>query len=298
MPIRLAENFRALFYAPFYAAHALGLYAKEGVDVELVGSSVPGDGVSALLDDTIDLTWGGPMRVMKAHEVQPNSPLVCFCEVVARDPFFLVGRHRGSEFQLRDLASLRFAAVSEVPTPWMCLQNDLREHGIDPARLARAPDQSMNANLEALCKGELDVVQLFEPYASMAVELGAGDILYVASTRGPTVYTTFIATKSGIARHRDAFASLTRAIQHMQDWLIAHGPEELAEIVAPFYRDIPRTILVSSLRRYGQAGIWARVPEVSRQGFTRLGECLVSGRFISRMPSYEECVAQTLSQSY
>jgi NitT/TauT family transport system substrate-binding protein len=235
---------------------------------------------------------------MKAHEVQPNSPLVCFCEVVARDPFFLVGRHRGSEFQLRDLASLRFAAVSEVPTPWMCLQNDLREHGIDPARLARAPDQSMNANLEALCKGELDVVQLFEPYASMAVELGAGDILYAASTRGPTVYTTFIATKSGIARHRDAFASLTRAIQHMQDWLIAHGPEELAEIVAPFYRDIPRTILVSSLRRYGQAGIWARVPEVSRQGFTRLGECLVSGRFISRMPSYEECVAQTLDRGY
>jgi NitT/TauT family transport system substrate-binding protein len=298
MPIRLAENFRALFYAPFYAAQALGLYAKEGVNVELVSSSVPGDGVSALLDDTIDLTWGGPMRVMKAHDAQPNSPLVCFCEVVARDPFFLVGRHRGSEFQLRDLASLRFAAVSEVPTPWMCLQNDLREHGIDPSRLARAPDQPMNTNLEALCKGQLDVVQLFEPYASMAVELGAGDILYAASTRGPTVYTTFIATKSGIARHRDAFASLTRAIQHMQDWLIAHGPEELAEIVAPFYRDIPRTILVSSLRRYGQAGIWARVPEVSRQGFTRLGECLVSGRFISRMPSYEECVAQTLDRSY
>jgi NMT1/THI5 like protein len=58
MPIRLAENFRAVFYAPFYAAQALGLYAEEGVDVELVNSSVPGDGVSALLNDTIDITWG------------------------------------------------------------------------------------------------------------------------------------------------------------------------------------------------------------------------------------------------
>jgi NitT/TauT family transport system substrate-binding protein len=116
MPIRLAENFRAVFYAPFYAAQVLGLYASEGVDLELVSSSVPGDGVSALLNNTIDITWGGPMRVMKAHDLQPSSPLVCFCEVVARDPFFLVGRHRPSEFQLRDLASLRFAAVSEVPT--------------------------------------------------------------------------------------------------------------------------------------------------------------------------------------
>jgi NitT/TauT family transport system substrate-binding protein len=261
------------------------------VDLELVSSSVPGDGVSALLNDTIDITWGGPMRVMKAHDLQPSSPLVCFCEVVARDPFFLVGRHRPSEFQLRDLASLRFAAVSEVPTPWMCLQHDLREHGIDPSRLARAPDQSMNANFEALCKGQLDVVQLFERYASMAVASGAGDILYAASTRGPTVYTTFIATKSAVARHRDAFAAVSRAIEHMQGWLVAHGAEELAEITAPFYRDIPRPILVSSLRRYADAGIWARTPEVSREGFRRLGECLASGGFVSRMPSYEDCVA-------
>ena len=35
MPIVLTENFRALFYAPFYAAHAIGAYAAEGVDVTL-----------------------------------------------------------------------------------------------------------------------------------------------------------------------------------------------------------------------------------------------------------------------
>jgi len=294
MPIKLAENFRAVFYAPFYAAQSLGFYAEEDVEVELIGSSVPGDGASALLNDTVDLTWGGPMRVMKAHDLQPSSPLVCFCEVVARDPFFLVGRHHRSEFELRDLTSLRFAAVSEVPTPWMCLQNDLREQGIDPSAIARAPDQSMGANLEALCKGQLDVVQLFEPYASMALQLEAGDILYAAITRGPTVYTTFIATRGGIERHRDAFAGMTRAIARMQDWLPRHNAEELADITAPFYPDIPPSILVSSLHRYGQTGIWARAPDVSREGFRRLGECLVSGGFLSRMPTYEDCVEQSL----
>jgi NitT/TauT family transport system substrate-binding protein len=49
--IRFAENFRALFYAPFYATRALGLFADEGVEVEWLGSATP------------DLTWGGPMRV-------------------------------------------------------------------------------------------------------------------------------------------------------------------------------------------------------------------------------------------
>jgi NitT/TauT family transport system substrate-binding protein len=294
MPIRLAENFRALFYAPFYAAQALGFYASEGVEVELVSSSAPGDGVSALLNDTIDITWGGPMRVMKAHDLQPSSPLVCFCEVVARDPFYLVGRHHRPQFQLPDLPSLRFAAVSEVPTPWMCLQHDLRGQGIDPSRLDRAPDRPMAGNFEALCNGQLDVVQLFEPYPSMALQLGAGHILYAAGTRGPTVYTTFIATQSGIERHHDSFTGVTRAIRHMQGWLAQHGAEELAELTAPFFPDIARNILVSSLRRYGQAGIWARAPDVSRQGFTRLGECLLSGGFISRMPTYEDCVDQSL----
>ena len=32
------------------------------------------------------------MRVMKDRDEKGHSPLVCFCEVVARDPFFLVGR--------------------------------------------------------------------------------------------------------------------------------------------------------------------------------------------------------------
>src|SRR4051794_15502751 len=46
MPIKLSENFRAVFYAPFYATQALGFYAREGVEVELVSSAVPGDAVT------------------------------------------------------------------------------------------------------------------------------------------------------------------------------------------------------------------------------------------------------------
>src|SRR5712672_1502631 len=168
MQIKLAENFRAVFYAPFYATHALGLHAREGIEVELLSSPAPAAAASGLLDGTIDLSWGGPMRVMKARDKDPGSPLVCFCEVAARDPFFLVGRGDRPAFRLADLARLRLATVSEVVTPWLCLQHDLRRDGIDPDRLERVTDRTMAANLEALRNGELDVAQMFEPYASMA----------------------------------------------------------------------------------------------------------------------------------
>jgi len=292
--IKLAENFRAVFYAPFYATHALGFYAREGIEIELLSSSAPGYGVTALLDGTVDITWGGPMRVIKAGEQQSTSPLVCFCEVVARDPFYLIGRNTGSHFELTDLPSLRFAAVSEVPTPWMCLQHDLREKGVDLSRLNRMADRSMPDNFEALRNNQLDVVQVFEPYPSMALQVDAGDILYAASARGPTVYTTFIATRAGIERHRTAFVRMVRAIRHMQAWLAEHSAEELAEITRSFFPDIAPDILVNSLQRYRQAEIWSRTPNVSRKGFMRLAESLLSGGFIARMPTYEQCVDQSL----
>jgi NitT/TauT family transport system substrate-binding protein len=292
--IKLAENFRAVFYAPFYATHALGFYSREGVEVELLRSSDPGYGVSALLNGTVDITWGGPMRVIKAREQQPTSPLVCFCEVVARDPFYLIGGNMGPDFKLAALPSLRFAAVSEVPTPWMCLQHDLREKGVDPTRLNRMADQSMADNFRALCNNQLDVVQVFEPYPSMAMRVGAGDILYAASTRGPTVYTTFIATREGIERHRTGFRRMVQAIRQTQAWLADHSAEELAEVTASFFPDIAHDILVSSLRRYLQAEVWARAPDVSQKGFARLAESLSSGGFIARMPKYEVCVDQSL----
>src|ERR1700757_3453978 len=66
--MRLMENFRAIFYAPYYAACTLGFYANQGVDVELVSSDAPGDAIAHLSNGTIGLTWGGPIRVMTAHD--------------------------------------------------------------------------------------------------------------------------------------------------------------------------------------------------------------------------------------
>jgi NitT/TauT family transport system substrate-binding protein len=123
---------------------------------------------------------------------------------------------------------------------------------------------------------------------------GTGTILYAASTRGPTVYTTFIAARTGIARHRDAMRAMMGATRHMQGWLAEHSAQELAEVAAPFFPDTPHDLLVSSLARYRTAGIWSQTTEVSRPGFARLCESLHSGGYIATMARYEDCVDQTL----
>lgn len=293
MHVKLSENFRAVFYAPFYATHALGFYTAEGVEVELLNSPAPAAAAAGLLDGSIDISWGGPLRVMKAHDDDPSSPMVCFCEVAQRDPFFLVGKRDPSAFRLTDLQKLRVGSVAEVPTPWLCLQNDLRLQGVDPTQIDRVTDRTMADNLEALRKGELDVVQMFEPYVSMALQSGAGSILYAASSRGPTSYTTYLASRESIGRNRAAFEAMVRAIRRTLTWVAEHTGAELADAVAPFYPHVARDLLTSSLQRYHDAGLWARTPELSRQGFARLAESMKSGGFISRLYSYEDCVDQS-----
>jgi NitT/TauT family transport system substrate-binding protein len=87
---------------------------------------------------------------------------------------------------------------------------------------------------------------------------------------------------------------MTRAIARMQDWLAEHDAQRLAEISAPFFPGVAYDVLLVSLERYRKAGIWSSTPKVSRAGFARLGESLVSGGFLTHMPIYEDCVDQSV----
>jgi len=294
--ITLAENFRAILYSPFYALRALGFAAEEGLTVEWLPPRTPGAVFDEVKQGAVDLAWGGPIRVMKDHDVNASTgaTLLCFAEVVSRDPFALVAKPNWHAAGLSGLLRARFATVSEVPTPWLCLQADLHEAGL----ASRLSDQdvvnglSMEQQLQALERGEVDVVQLFEPYISRAVAEGAGEIIYAAWDRGPTVYTTFICSRDGLARHREAFRRLTSALRRVQQWIATNGTEELARVVTPFFPDISSELLRSAIRRYCDAEIWAVRPEVSKIGFERLTGMLWLSGYLTAKQKYDSCVAQ------
>ena len=232
MPIVLTENFRALFYAPFYAAHAIGAYAAEGVEVTLRASPDPAGSAAALHAGAADVMWGGPLRVLLTHASDPASDVVCFCDVVQRDPFFIVGRTANPGFHFADLRGLRFASVAEVPTPWLCLQDDLRRAGVDPAGLARISGPSMAENAVALRAGTLDAVQLFQPYAEDLLISGAGHLWYAAASRGLTAYTTLVTRRPVIAARRAEILAMVRAMRRTLRWIAATGAADIAARVA------------------------------------------------------------------
>ena len=297
MTINLCESFRATFYTPFYLPFSLGTYEAEGVDVTLSTSPSLDTVAEQLRDGIADVYWGGPMRIMVMRDKNREPEILGFSEAITRDPFFLIGKTPNPDFDLKDLLDVRFASVSEVPTPWMCLQEDLRRADIDPATLDREPGRTMPENVEALAAGEADVIQLFQPYAEQVLAGNAGSIWYAQASRGYCTYTTLYATKDMIGAQPDALHRMTRAMYRCQKWLHSVKPEDIASAVAEFFPDIDPDILASAAKRYIDLGVWGKDPHLPRAGFERLRDSLVSGGLINHRPEFEDCVHNTFADA-
>ena len=109
----------------------------------------------ALLDGTVEVLWAGQMRVMKHHDMNPDSPLVCFADVVCRDPFSIVGRspiqvsarrprsHADRDRQ-RDADTLVMPSGGSAASgdrPGVARSHRRSQHGRKPLCLKRGPDR-------------------------------------------------------------------------------------------------------------------------------------------------------------
>lgn len=296
MEIRLVENFRALFYAPFYATDLIGAYAAEGVAVERLASPNPEQTAAALADGSADVMWGGPLRVMRAHDRNPASDIVCFADAIVRDPFFIIGREARPDFTFADLVPIRLATVSEVPTPWVCLQHDLRHAGIDPQSLSCASGASMAENAQGLRDGRVDAVQLFQPYAEELLSTGAGHVWYAAAKRGPTAYTTLVTRRPTLNARHDDLVRMTRALQTALRWVADAPEDEIGRLLAPLFPAIPPSLIGAAIGRYRALGVYAADPTIMPDGVARLKAAMLEAGILTRDIAFDAVVDTTIAR--
>lgn len=240
--------------------------------------------------------WGGPLRVMLTHQADPSSDVVCFCDVVARDPFFVIGREPRPSFRPADLTTVRLGTVSEVPTPWLCLQDDIRRDGADPSAVARVADGTMAENAEALRAGRLDAVQLFQPYAEELLASGAGHLWYAAADRGLTAYTTLVTRRSVLDRKRDELSGMVRAMHQTLRWIRATPGAEIQQVLASYFPDVSAAIYAAAIDRYRALDLYGADPVTRREGFDRLAGAMRSGGVLKRDVPFEACVDNSLAE--
>lgn len=297
--ITLYENLRTLGYVPFYLAIERGDWTREGLEVRVELSRSTSYTAQALLDGVTDVSWGGPMRVMMHHDASRRrgevSPLVCFGQVVARDPFALVGREPNPDFRFTDLRGTRLAVAIEVPTPWQTLQDDLGRAGVGLEEWTRAPDQSMSENVAALGAGAVDVIEVFEPYADIAVQAGHGHVWHRFATRGDVGFTSFYTTRDFAETERETCRALVRGIGRSLRYLAGADADAVAAQIQPYFPDLQADSLARILTNLRGVGLWAATPVFPVDAFVRLKAALLSGGLISYDVPYDLAVDEALS---
>jgi NitT/TauT family transport system substrate-binding protein len=266
------------------------------VEVDFRLSTDPEKTAAALRAGDVEVMWGGPLRVLMTHDQDPASDVVCFCDVVARDPFFVIGREPRPGFRPSDLTGVRIGTVSEVPTPWLCLQDDIRRDGADPGAVPRLTAGSMAQNVAALRAGTLDAVQLFQPYAEDLLASGDGHLWYAAADRGLTAYTTLVTRRSVIAAKRDELLAMVRAMYQTLRWIRATPGTEIQRVLAGYFPDVPPALYAAAIERYKALELYGPDPVTRQQGFDRLKACMLSGGALARDVPFAECVDNSLAE--
>ena len=159
-----------------------------------------------------------------------------------------------------------------------------------PERLDRVSDRSMADNLPALRAGQIEAVQLFEPFVEEALASQIGHLWYAASSRGRTTYTAFVTTREHLIGKPEPLLRMVKAILRSQQWTHAQSAQEIAAAIASFFPTLDRNVLARALGRYQSQLVWGTDPVLSEDGFDRLRGCLLSSGFIHHPVSYEACV--------
>jgi len=189
---------------------------------------------------------------------------------------------------------MRIATVSEVPTPWLCLREDLRQAGIDSARLHRIADRSMAENLNAVSEGRIEAAQFSEPVVEEAMDSGRGHLWCAASTRSRTTYTALVTTRDRLVGDAEPLLRMVRAIQRTQQWIYNRSAPEIAATIPSFFPALERGVMAAALARYQAQSVWGRDPVLPEDDVDGLRRCLVSGGFIRRPTAYAACVVNRL----
>ena len=229
--VRVGIVSRTATYWPLLIALRDGAFADAGVDVEILELGSTSAGVTALLEDRIDVAATCPDVLIGA--IDGGADLTIAGGLVDRPPASVVARS-----DLVTVASLagRRVAVTELHGSVSrflraaLAKAGLAEDGYERVVLGPTPQQAA-----ALREGRVDAAMLTFPFDAALVEDGFARVLAVGDALRPCAFTTLNIRRDDAARIASFRTVLASAIDRLADVdervaaLRAFAPDSLAD---------------------------------------------------------------------
>ena len=101
--ITVSEVTHSVFYAPQYAAIALGYFEDEGLDVELINGEGADKVMTAVVAGQVDIGLAGPEAAIYVYNEGKEDYAKVFAQLTKRDGSFIMGRTQDDDFSFADL---------------------------------------------------------------------------------------------------------------------------------------------------------------------------------------------------
>ncbi len=296
--VRVCEVTHSIFYAPQYAAIALGFFEEEGIEIELSNGQGADAVMAAVLSGNIDVGFAGPEASIYVYNEGKEDFTQVFAQITRRDGSFLVARQPDDEFAWTDVKGKVVLPGRKGGVPYMALEHVLRKNGVDPAKDTTL-DNSVQFSMmtAAFTGGTGDYVTAFEPTASMLQQEGKGYIVAsVGEAAGDIPYTAYFAKKSYIEKNSDLIQRFTNAVYKGQQWVATHTAEEIAQVVADSFPDTDLALLTKSVESYQSIDAWNTDPMLSEESFNRLQSVMTEAGELTQIADYGKVVNNSFAQ--
>ena len=288
----LSEVAHSIFYAPMYVAIEEGYFAEEGIDLELVTAFGADKVMTAVLSGEAEIGFMGSESSIYTYNEGAKDFVVNFAQLTQRAGNFLVAREEITDFKWEDLKGTNVLGGRKGGMPQMVFEYILKQNNIDPAT-----DLEINQSIDfgstaaAFSEGQGDYTVEFEPHATSLEEAGKGYVVAsLGEDSGYVPYTAFSAKDSYIKEHPEIIQSFTNALQKGMDYVQAHSPEEIAEIIAPQFAETDVKTITTIVKRYYDQDTWKSDLVFEKESFELLQDILDMAGELSKRAPYEDLV--------
>ena len=296
--ITLSEVTHSVFYAPQYAAIALGYFEEEGLQVELVNGEGADKVMTSVISGQVDIGLAGPEASIYVYNEGKEDYAKVFAQLTACDGSFLVGREADSDFSYEKLKGTHVIAGRKGGVPYMTLEYLLGQHGVTPENTNLDNSIQFSMMGSSFASGVGDYVTLFEPTATEFELTGQGHILAsIGEDSGEIPYTAYFANKSYMEENSDVISAFTRAIYKGQQYVANANAEDVANLIVDFFPDTDVSVLTKVVERYRDIGAWATDPVLEQDSFERLQDVMQSAGELDVRADYSEVVDTSFSKA-
>ena len=291
--VTLNEVAHSIFYAPQYVAIEEGYFEEEGLDLTLVTGFGADKVLTALISGEADIGFMGAEASIYACQEGATDPAVNFAQLTQRAGNFLVAREEMPDFKWEDLKGKKVLGGRKGGMPEMVFEYILKKNGIDPQKDLTI-DQSIDfGSTAAAFTGDDSAAYTveFEPSATILEKEGAGHVVAsLGEASGYVPYTSYSVKTSYMKENPEIIQKFTNALQKGMDYVQSHTPEEIAEVIAPQFKETDLETITAIVKRYYDQDTWKENLIFEKDSFELLQDILEDAGELGERAEYEELV--------